>query len=209
MATRSSGEPSAGSLGILLSAPVVSATLARELLEDSQTAAKGFNSSFPLSIIGVPASATVPDGWDISVTFGYFDMRAPGTATDILTSDYRVVGIFMTNPGPGESSEEILERLITESEGKYEIVPNSHIEPREGFSDCVLVFNHDRYVISNFEARGTVIGTSWLSTAGLYTRFCVSQTAERTVIGFVESPSSEVSSDDRKWLSPPNIALDK
>ena len=192
-----------------MSAPVVSAALARELLDDSQTAGQGYDSLFPLSIIGVPAAATVPDGWDIWVTFGYFDMRAPGTATESLTSDYRVVGIFITSPEPGESSEDILERLITESEGRYEIVPNSQLEPGEGFSNCVLVFNDDRYEISNFEARGAVIGTSWLSAAGLYTRFCVSKTSERTMIGFVESPSREVSTSDRKWLSPPNIVLTK
>ena len=209
IATRSSGESSAGSLGILLSAPIVSAALARALLEDAQSTDKGFSSLFPLPIIGVPAAATLPDGWEIWVTFGYFDMRALGTATNIVNSDYRVVGVFKTYPGPNESSEDLLMRLITESEGEYEIVPNSQIEPPEGFSDCVLVFNDERYEISRFEARGTVIGTSWLSAAGLYTRFCVSQTAERTIIGFVESPTSDVSAGDRLLLSPPNIALDK
>lgn len=208
IATRSSGESSAGSLGILLSAPLVSATLARELLKDSQNTGKELNALLPLSIIGVPAAATVPDGWEFWATFGYFDMRAPGTATDTLTGDYRVAGIFTTDPGPDESSEEFLERLITESQGAYVIVPNSQFETPEGFSDCVLVFNDNRYEISNFEARGTVIGTSWISVAGLYTRFCVSRTAERTMIGFVESSSSEVSNDDG-LLSPPNISLDK
>ncbi|MCH7713530.1 MAG: trypsin-like peptidase domain-containing protein [Chloroflexi bacterium] len=209
IATRSSGETSVGSLGILLSAPVVSAAVARVLLEDSQTSGDGLDPMTPLSIIGVPAAATVPDGWDIWVTFGYFDMRAPGTTTADPTSDYRVVGIFMTDPGRDESPEDILERLVTESNGGYEIVPNSQIDPPEGFSTCVLVFNDDPYEISNFEARGTVIGTSWISANGLYTRFCVSQTAERTMIGFVESPSREVSAGDGSWLSPPNIILDK
>ena len=209
LATSSSGEASAGSLGLLLSAPVVSAVLARKVLEDSQAAGNGSESFYPLSIIGLPADATVPDGWDFWVTFGYFDMRASGTATDVVNSDYQVVGIFMATPGPDESSEDLLARLITESEGGYEIVPNSQIEPPEGFSKCVLVFNDELYEISNFEARGTVIGTSWVSAAGLYTRFCVSQTAERTIIGFVESPSREVSTGDRRRLSPPVIVLNR
>ncbi|PKB78625.1 MAG: hypothetical protein BZY88_17500 [SAR202 cluster bacterium Io17-Chloro-G9] len=209
IATLSSGEVRGGSLGILLSSPVVSSTLALGMLEDfrAEAPAPAVNAEYDLSILGIPAAARVPDGWDAWATFGYFDMRAPGTSTANPTDSYRVAGIFVAQPEPGESSTDFLNRLIAESAGEYQIVPDSQINPPNGFTDCVLVFNQDRYQISNFEARGTVIGTTWISVAGLYTRFCVRQTAERTVIGFVESPTREASSGDRSLLSPPAFEL--
>ena len=209
IATRSSGEASAGSLGILLSAPVVSAALATELLENFRSEAMRIDSQYPLSILGIPAVATVLDGWDTSVTIGYFDMRAPNTTTAFLTEDYLVVGIFSMDRTPNETPKDILDRLIAESEGAYEIVPNSGIRPPIGFSNCVLVHNDERFEMSRFDARGTVVGAWWVSVAGLYSRFCISQTTQTTIIGFVESPSSEVSNDNRRWLAPPTIVLIK
>ena len=199
--TASSGEPSGGNLGLLLSIPVVGHTLVRALLEDSQPDIKGNGSRYLLQIVGIPAVATVPDGWDIVVNFGYFDIRAPGTATDVLNKDYHVVGIFTRDLVPDESLEDILDRIVAESQGGFEIVPDSLIRPPDGFSQCALLYNDKRFEMSSFEARGSVIGSGWVSVAGLHTRFCVGHTATKTVIGYVESPSRESSKEDGQWLS--------
>jgi len=201
IATASSGEPSGGNLGLLLSLPLVGHTLVRALLEDSRADTIEGESRYLLQIIGVPAVATAPDGWDIVVNFGYFDVRAPGTATDVLNKDYHVVGIFARDLAPDESPNNILDRIVAESEGGFEIVPDSQIKPPDGFSQCVLLFNEKRYEMSAFEARGSVIENGWVSIAGLYTRFCIGQTATKTVIGYVESPTREISKEDGQWLS--------
>ena len=201
IATASSGEPSGGNLGLLLSITVVGHTLVRALLEDSQADTQGNGSRYLLQIVGIPAVATVPDGWDIVANFGYFDMRAPGTASDVLNKDYHVVGIFTRDLATDESPEDILDRIVAESEGGFEIVPASQIKPPDGFSRCVLLYSDKRFEMSSFKARGSVIGNGWVSVAGLYTRFCVGRTATKTVIGYVESPSRESSKEDGQWLS--------
>ena len=201
IATRSSSEPSGGKLGLLLSITAVGHRVVRALLDDSQPETPGSGSRYLLRVVGIPADATVPEGWDIMVNFGYFDMRAPGTATDVLDKDYRVVGIFTRDLVAGESAEEILDRIVAESEGGFDIVPDSQINPPEGFSGCVLLYSDRRFEISNFEARGSVIGNGWVSVAGLHTRFCVGQTATKTVIGYVESPNRESSKEDGQLLS--------
>jgi len=180
---------------------VVGHTLVRALLEDSRDEAERDGSRYLLQIVGIPAVATVPDGWNIVVNFGYFDMRAPGTASDALTKDYHVVGIFARDLAPDESPEDILDRIVAESEGGFEIVPDSQIKPPDGFSQCALLYNDKRFEMSSFEARGSVIGNGWVSVAGLHTRFCVGRIATKTVIGYVESPSRESSTEDRQWLS--------
>ncbi|MCH8282593.1 MAG: trypsin-like peptidase domain-containing protein [Chloroflexi bacterium] len=201
IATASSGEPSGGNLGLLLSITVVGHTLVRALLEDSQDDTQGNGSRYLLQIVGVPAVATVPDGWDIVANFGYFDMRAPGTGSDVLSKDYHVVGIFTPDLATDESPEDILDRIVAESEGGFEIVPDSQIEPPDGFSQCTLLYSDKRFEMSSFKARGSVIGNGWVTVAGLHTRFCVGLTATKTVIGYVESPSRESSKEDGQWLS--------
>ena len=201
IATGLSGESSGGNLGLLLSIPMVGQTLARALLEDSHDEANRNGSRYLLGIVGIPAVATVPDGWDFVANFGYFDMRAPGTATTGLNQDYHVVGIFTRDLLPDESPEAILDRIVAESQGGFEIVPDSQIKPPDGFSQCALLYSDTRFEMSPFEARGSVIGNSWVSVAGLHTRFCVGQTATKTVIGYVESPSREVSVEDGQLLS--------
>ena len=201
IATASSGEPSGGNLGLLLSITSVGHTLVRALLEDSQADSEGNGSRYLLQIVGIPAVATVPDGWNIVANFGYFDMRAPGTTSDALNKDYHVVGIFTRDLAPDESPEDILGRIAAESDGAFEIVPDSRIRPPDGFSRCALLYNDKRFEMSSFNARGSAIGNGWVSVAGLYTRFCVGQTAKKTVIGYVESPSRESSSEDGQWFS--------
>ena len=201
IATASSGDPSGGNLGLLLSLSMVGHTLVRALLEDSRADTKGSGSRYLLQIVGVPAVATVPEGWDIVAIFGYFDMRAPGTASGVLNKDYRVVGIFTRDLAPDESPQDILDRIVTESEGGFEVVPDSQIEPPDGFSQCALLYSDKRFEMSSFKARGSVIGSGWISVAGLHTRFCVGRTATMTVIGYVESPSRESSREDGQLLS--------
>ena len=201
IATMTSSEPSGGKLGLLLSITALGHKVARALLEDSQPETQGSDFRYLLQVVGIPADATVPEGWDIVVNFGYFDMRAPGTATDVLDKDYRVVGIFTRDLVVGESAEEILDRIVAESEGGFDIVPDSQIDLPEGFSGCVLLYSDSRFEMSNFGARGSVIGNGWVSVAGLHTRFCVGQTATKTVIGYVESPNRESSKEDGQLLS--------
>ena len=201
IATMTSSEPSGGQLGLLLSITALGHRVVRALLEDSQLETQGSDFRYLLQVVGIPADATVPEGWDIVVNFGYFDMRAPGTATDVLDKDYRVVGIFTRDLVAGESAEEILDRIVAESEGGFDIVPDSQIDLPEGFSGCVLLYSDSRFEMSNFGARGSVIGNGWVSVAGLHTRFCVGQTATKTVIGYVESPNRESSKEDGQLLS--------
>ena len=201
IATMTSSEPSGGQLGLLLSITALGHKVVRALLEDSQLEMQGSDFRYLLQVVGIPADATVPEGWDIVVNFGYFDMRAPGTATDVLDKDYRVVGIFTRDLVVGESAEEILDRIVAESEGGFDIVPDSQIDLPEGFSGCVLLYSDSRFEMSNFGARGSVIGNGWVSVAGLHTRFCVAQTATKTVIGYVESPNRESSKEDGQLLS--------
>ena len=201
IATMTSSEPSGGQLGLLLSITALGHKVVRALLEDSQLETQGSDFRYLLQVVGIPADATVPEGWDIVVNFGYFDMRAPGTATDVLDKDYRVVGIFTRDLVVGESAEEILDRIVAESEGGFDIVPDSQIDLPEGFSGCVLLYSDSRFEMSNFGARGSVIGNGWVSVAGLHTRFCVGQTATKTVIGYVESPNRESSKEDGQLLS--------
>ena len=201
IATMTSSEPSGGKLGLLLSITALGHRVVRALLEDSQLETQGSDFRYLLEVVGIPADATVPEGWDIVVNFGYFDMRAPGTATDVLDKDYRVVGIFTRDLVAGESAEEILDRIVAESEGGFDIVPDSQIDPPDGFSGCVLLYSDSRFEMSNFGARGSVIGNGWVSVAGLHTRFCVGQTATKTVIGYVESPNRESSKEDGQLLS--------
>ena len=201
IATMTSSEPSGGQLGLLLSITALGHKVVRALLEDSQLETQGSDFRYLLQVVGIPADATVPEGWDIVVNFGYFDMRAPGTATDVLDKDYRVVGIFTRDLVAGESAEEILDRIVAESEGGFDIVPDSQIDLPEGFSGCVLLYSDGRFEMSNFGARGSVIGNGWVSVAGLHTRFCVGQTATKTVIGYVESPNRESSKEDGQLLS--------
>ena len=201
IATMTSSEPSGGQLGLLLSITALGHKVVRALLEDSQLEMQGSDFRYLLQVVGIPADATVPEGWDIVVNFGYFDMRAPGTATDVLDKDYRVVGIFTRDLVVGESAEEILDRIVAESEGGFDIVPDSQIDLPEGFSGCVLLYSDSRFEMSNFGARGSVIGNGWVSVAGLHTRFCVGQTATKTVIGYVESPNRESSKEDGQLLS--------
>ena len=201
IATMTSSEPSGGQLGLLLSITALGHKVVRALLEDSQLEMQGSDFRYLLQVVGIPADATVPEGWDIVVNFGYFDMRAPGTATDVLDKDYRVVGIFTRDLVVGESAEEILDRIVAESEGGFDIVPDSQINLPEGFSGCVLLYSDSRFEMSNYGARGSVIGNGWVSVAGLHTRFCVGQTATKTVIGYVESPNRESSKEDGQLLS--------
>ena len=201
IATWTSGEASGGSLGLLLAIPIVGHDLAKMLLEDSHARSGGTGSRYALDIVGIPAVAEVSDGWDMGVTFGYFDARAPGTVTGGLNDDHHVVGIFVPGVAPTGSPGDILDRIVAESEGAFEIVPNSQIKVPNGYSECVLLYNERQFEMSNLEARGSVIGTGWLSVAGLYTRFCVGQTETESIIGYVESPSREISNDDGRWLS--------
>ena len=107
IATALSREASGGKLGLLLSISAVGHGVVRALLEDSQPETEEQKSRYLLNIIGIPANAKVPNDWDIVVNFGYFDMRAPGTATDHLGKDYRVVGIFTQHLIPRESPKVI------------------------------------------------------------------------------------------------------
>ena len=201
IASWSSGDPSGGSLGMLLAIPSIGYILARELVEGSRIQDMEIGARYSLTIVGIPAVAIVPEGWKSVVNFGYFDMRAPGTGTDRLGEDYHVIGIFTRDLVTDESPQDILEKIVAQSQGSYQVVSNNKIEPPDGFSDCLLVYNDKLFEMSGFEARGSVIGTGWISVAGLHTRFCVGQTTEGTVIGFVESPSLEISKEDHQWLS--------
>lgn len=201
IATALSREPSGGKLGLILSISAVGHSVVRALLEDSQTETEEHSSRYLLKLIGIPADAKVPDGWNFVANFGYFDMRAPGTATDHLGKDYRVVGIFTQHLIPGESPKVILERIVAESDGGFKLVPDSKIKPPDGFSECALLHNKDRFEMNTLEARGSVIGNGWISVAGLYTRFCVGETGSNVVIGYVESPGPESSKTDAELFS--------
>ena len=95
----------------------------------------------------------------------------------------------------------ILERIVAESDGGFKRVPDSKIKPPDGFSECALLHNKDRFEMNTLEARGSVIGNGWISVAGLYTRFCVGETGSNAVIVYVESPGPESSETDAELFS--------
>ena len=143
-----------------------------------------------LNLIGIPAHVTKPSDWMMLTGFGYFDIRAPktsGSSENVLSNGYKVLGILNANSPVGETSEAVLNRLITEFGEAFKRVPGYVIPTQPGFDKCELLMTINEYSRTAFERRGYVIPGGWVSHPGLYTGLCVGIGKGQRVVAFAES----------------------
>ena len=178
-----------GESGALFSPEAFKYGLAEKLVKYNETITSD-GSRHWLNLIGIPAHVTKPSDWMMLTGFGYFDIRAPktsGSSENVLSNGYKVLGILNANSPVGETSEAVLNRLITEFGEAFERVPGSVIPTRPGFDKCELLMTINEYSRTAFERRGYVIPGGWVSHPGLYTGLCVGIGKGQRVVAFAES----------------------
>jgi len=178
-----------GESGSLFSPETFKYGLAERLVKYNETITAD-GSRYGLNLIGIPAHVTKPSGWMMLASFGYFDIRAPktsGSSENVLSNGYKVLGILNANSPVGETSEAVLNRLITEFGEAFERVPGSVIPTQPGFDKCELLMTINEYSRTAFERRGYVIPGGWVSHPGLYTGLCVGIGKGQRVVAFAES----------------------
>ena len=178
-----------GESGALFSLEAFKYGLAEKLVRYNETITSD-GSRHWLNLIGIPAHVTKPSDWMMLTGFGYFDIRAPktsGSSENVLSNGYKVLGILNANSPVGETSEAVLNRLITEFGEAFERVPGSVIPTQPGFDKCELLMTINEYSRTAFERRGYVIPGGWVSHPGLYTGLCVGIGKGQRVVAFAES----------------------
>ena len=189
-----------GALGFLISADLLQGDFTRALLNDLMSAEPMGDTSYVLSVLGVPAVVTVPEGWDIVSKMGYLDARQPGSDPRAVGSAYRTFGIFAIDLLQAETGNDLLSRLIEESSGAFELVNRNDIGLPSGFTDTILVKATERVDLSDFETRTSVLG-SWIADSGLITRFVAGKANGQVVIAFIESSDLDTSRDADELLT--------
>ena len=178
-----------GESGALFSPEAFKYGLAEKLVKYNETITSD-GSRHWLNLIGIPAHVTKPSDWMMLTGFGYFDIRAPktsGSSENVLSNGYKVLGILNADSPVGETSEAVLNRLITEFGEAFERVPGSVIPTQPGFDKCELLMTINEYSRTAFERRGYVIPGGWVSHPGLYTGLCVGIGKGQRVVAFAES----------------------
>ena len=178
-----------GESGSLFSPETFKYGLAERLVKYNETITAD-GSRYGLNLIGIPAHVTKPSDWMMLTGFGYFDIRAPkrsGSSENVLSNGYKVLGILNANSPVGETSEAVLNRLITEFGKAFKRVPGSVIPTQPGFDKCELLMTINEYSRTAFERRGYVIPGGWVSHPGLYTGLCVGIGKGQRVVAFAES----------------------
>ena len=178
-----------GESGSLFSPETFKYGLAEKLVKYNETITSD-GSRHWLNLIGIPAHVTKPSDWMMLTGFGYFDIRAPktsGSSENVLSNGYKVLGILNANSPVGETSEAVLNRLITEFGEAFKRVPGSVIPTQPGFDKCELLMTINEYSRTAFERRGYVIPGGWVSHPGLYTGLCVGIGKGQRVVAFAES----------------------
>ncbi len=178
-----------GESGALFSLEAFKYGLAEKLVRYNETITSD-GSRHWLNLIGIPAHVTKPSDWMMLTGFGYFDIRAPktsGSSENVLSNGYKVLGILNANSPVGETSEAVLNRLITEFGEAFKRVPGSVIPTQPGFDKCELLMTINEYSRTAFERRGYVIPGGWVSHPGLYTGLCVGIGKGQRVVAFAES----------------------
>ena len=196
----SSASVGGGALGFLISAHLLSGDFTLALLNDLMSTEPTGDTPYALSSLGVPAVVTVPEGWDIWSLMGYLDARQPGSDPSAVDSNYQVFGIFTIDMLTSETSNDVLNRLLEESSGAFELINRNDIDLPSGFTDTILVKATERVHLSDFETRTSVLG-SWIADSGLITRFVVGKANGQAVIAFIESPDFDTSSDADELLT--------
>ena len=182
-----------GESGALFSPEAFKYGLAEKLVKYNETITSD-GSRHWLNLIGIPAHVTKPSDWMMLTGFGYFDIRAPktsGSSENVLSNGYKVLGILNADSPVGETSEAVLNRLITEFGEAFERVPGSVIPTQPGFDKCELLMTINEYSRTAFERRGYVIPGGWVSHPGLYTGLCVGIGKGQRVVAFAESLNVE------------------
>ena len=178
-----------GESGALFSLEAFKYGLAEKLVRYNETITSD-GSRHWLNLIGIPAHVTKPSDWMMLTGFGYFDIRAPktsGSSENVLSNGYKVLGILNANSPVGETSEAVLNRLITEFGEAFERVSGFVIPTQPGFDKCELLMTINEYSRTAFERRGYVIPGGWVSHPGLYTGLCVGIGKGQRVVAFAES----------------------
>jgi S1-C subfamily serine protease len=198
--TSATPEEGGGALGFLLSADLLRGALTEALLNDISGDKAAGDRPYPISVLGVPAVVTVPEGWDIVSAMGYLDARRPGSDPRAVDSEFRVFGVFALDLLPGESGEGVLDRLIQESSGAFALITRNDIDLPSGFTDTILVKTEERVELSDLETRTSVLG-NWIADSGLITRFAAGHADGQAVIAFIESSSIGASRDADELLT--------
>jgi hypothetical protein len=189
-----------GSLGFLISASLLSGDFTLALLHDLMSTEPTGDTPYVLSALGVPAVVTVPEGWGVYSSMGYLDARQPGADPYAVDSNYQIFGIFTIDMLTSETGKDVLNRLLEESSGAFELVKRNDIDLPSGFTDTILVKATERVDLSSFETRTSVLG-SWMADSGLITRFVAGKANGQAVIAFIESPSFDTSPDADELLT--------
>jgi hypothetical protein len=143
---------------------------------------------------------TGPEGWDMFSTMGYLHAQQPGSDPYAVDSEYQIFGIFTIDLLPSETGNSVLNRLVGESSGAFEIVNRNDLDLPSGFTDTILVKATERVDLSSFETRTSVLG-SWIADSGLITRFVAGKANGQAVIAFIESPALDASRDADELLT--------
>jgi hypothetical protein len=189
-----------GALGYLISADLLQGDLTQALLEDLMQVESTGDSPYTLSVLGMPAVVTVPEGWEVFSKMGYLHAQRPGSDPRSVDSNYLIFGVFSLDLLPSEKGDDVLTRLIEESSGAFELVNSNDIDLPSGFTHTILVRATERVDLSDFETRTSVLG-SWIADVGLITRFVVGNANGQAVIGFIESPGLATSRDADQLLT--------
>jgi len=185
-------DESAGNLGMMFSTEAFYYGLAEELLRFDETSSIT-GERYGLKAIGIPAYVDKPSEWILTVGLNYLDM-APASNTysgSQLTDDYKVVGVFVANSLPGESSAATLNRLLTEFGESFERIPEPALYTPSGFDKCELIKALKEYSEPSFTRRGYVFPSGWFSHLGLYTVFCVGTSDGQKLIAYAESADKD------------------
>jgi len=181
-----------GALGFLINARYLQGDFTKALLDELHSPEPTGDAPYSLSVLGVPAVITVPEGWDIFSTMGYLHAEQPGSDPYAVDSSYQIFGIFAIDLLPSETGTGVLNRLVEESSGAFELVSRNDLDLHSGFSDTILVKATQRVDLSSFETRTSVLG-SWIADSGLITRFVTGKVNGQAVIAFIESPALDSS----------------
>jgi hypothetical protein len=187
-------------LGFLVSVDLLAGDFTRALLNELNSPEPTGDTSYAISVLGVPAAVTVPEEWDIVTGMGYLDARRPGSNPRAVDSNYQLFGIFAIDLLPSETGRDALDRLIKESSGAFELVNRDDIALPSGFTDTILVKAAQRVDLSDFETRTSILG-AWFADSGLITRFVTGKANGQAVIAFIESPALDASRDADELLT--------
>lgn len=201
--TYSSADEAGGNLGMMFSNDTFFYGLVNELLGYNETSIPS-GTRYGLKVIGIPAYVSKPADWTLHAHLNYVHISAPNTSMNpdgSLTDDYKSVGVLMPNSLPGESSDTILNRLVTEFGDSLQVIDEPSITTPLGFEECKLLKTVKEFSETAFGRRGYVHAGGWFSHRGLYTAFCVGTSGEKNLIIFAESSDVNDIADENGLLS--------